>query len=208
MLKKLGSGATAEVFIAENRQNQPVALKVFKEDDSKSSVRNKEIVKRELKYAMEVSGEGTSSDIAMRPISYSFPNMIAYELAENGNFLDYLQEGGAMPRRIANAYSIQLVKLVAELHRRGVCHRDLKLENLVLDQAWDLKLIDFGLACDLTGTNQRGFCYRGEKVGTEGFMAPEVLLECQYQPAIADIFALGVVIFAIYTGVMPFGKAM
>ena len=89
-----------------------------------------------------------------------------------------------------------------------MCHRDLKLENLVLDQAWNLKLIDFGLACPLTGTNQRGFCHRGEKVGTEGYMAPEVLLDCKYQPAMADIFALGVIIFSIYTGVMPFGKAM
>lgn len=39
-------------------------------------------------------------------------------------------------------------------------------------------------------------------------MAPEVLLECKYQPAIADIFALGVIIFTLYTGVMPFGKAV
>ena len=155
-----------------------------------------------------MSGEGKSSEIAMRPITYTFPNMIAYELAENGNLFDYLRVGGALPHSIANAYSLQLIKLVSELHKRGVCHRDLKLENLVLDQTWNLKLIDFGLACPLTGTNQRGFCHRGEKVGTEGYMAPEVLLDCKYQPAMADIYALGVIIFSIYTGVMPFGKAM
>ena len=70
VLKKLGSGATAEVFIAKTQQNQSVALKVFKETDSTSSIRNKEIIQRELKYAMEVSGEGASSEIAMRPIDY------------------------------------------------------------------------------------------------------------------------------------------
>ena len=59
VLKKLGSGATSEVFIAETQQEQPVALKVFKEDPR--SARNTEIVKRELKYAMKVSSEGMSS---------------------------------------------------------------------------------------------------------------------------------------------------
>ena len=100
--------------------------------------------------------------------------MIAYELAANGTLLNYLQVGGALPQSIANAYSLQLIKLVSELHRRGVCHRDLKLDNLVLDHAWDLKLIDFGMACPLTGANQRGFCHRGDKVGTKKYMAPEV----------------------------------
>ena len=114
----------------------------------------------------------------MRPIAYSFPNMIAYELAENGNLFDYIKVGGVLPQSIANAYSLQLIKLVSKLHRRGGCHRDLKPGNLVLDQAWDLKLIDFGMACPLTGTNQTGFCQEGEKVGTKGYIAPEVLLDC------------------------------
>ena len=113
-----------------------------------------------------------------------------------------------MPTRIANAYAHQLIKMIAKMHKAGVCHRDLKLENLVLDANWNLKLIDFGLACPLAGVNNRGFCHQSEKVGTEGYMAPELLLDCKYQPMIADIFALGVVIFALYTGVLPFGKAM
>ena len=66
--------------------------------------------------------------VTMRPIAYSLPNMlIAYELAENGNLFDYIRVGGALPQIIANTYSLQLIKLVSELHRRGVCHRDLKL---------------------------------------------------------------------------------
>ena len=93
------------------------------------------------------------------------------------------------------------------MHQAGVCHRDLKLENLVLDSDFNLKLIDFGFACSLSGSSGNGFCEASEKVGTQGFIAPEIMMECSYQPTVADIFSLGVIIFIMCTGVQPFRDA-
>ena len=66
------------------------------------------------------------------------------------------------------------------MHKVGVCHRDLKLENLVLDSDSNLKMIDFGMACSLFGYKESGNCLSGEKVGTINYMAPEVALGWSY----------------------------
>ena len=89
------------------------------------------------------------------------------------------------------------------MHSQGVCHRDLKLENLVLDSNFNLKLTDFGLACKLT----TGFCDGSDKVGTLQYMAPEVILEHRYKPEVADLFSIGVIIFMLFTGKAPFEHA-
>ena len=134
-------------------------------------------------------------------------NCISYELARNGDFFDYIKVSGSLPKPIVQVYVQQLIKAMSSMHQAGVCHRDLKLENLVLDDNFNLKLIDFGFACSLSGSSGSGFCEGSEKVGTQGYMAPEIMMECSYQPTVTDTFALGVIIFIMYTGVPPFGKA-
>lgn len=86
------------------------------------------------------------------------------------------------------------------MHSRGVSHRDLKLENLLLDSDFNLKICDFGLA---TSGN-----LAGEKCGTENYMAPEVReLKALYNPAAADSFSAAVILFVMITQNFPFGSA-
>ena len=66
------------------------------------------------------------------------------------------------------------------MHRAGVCHRDLKLENLVLDANFNLQVIDFNLACELTGSDGSGYCNDREVIGTPNYMAPEILIHFSY----------------------------
>jgi len=94
------------------------------------------------------------------------------------------------------------------IHAAEVCHRDLKLENMVLDSNFNLKVIDFGLACPISGSEGSGFCDSSEKCGTDFYMAPEVWLERRYQPTSADMFSLGVILFVLRTGFLPFEKAV
>ena len=104
---------------------------------------------------------------------------IAYEYVANGDLYSYLAKGGRFPTSIAKFYALQLIRAVAVMHKAQVCHRDLKLENLVLDSDYNLKVVDFGIACKLSGDYDSGFCRRA-MCGTQGYMAPEVLADLNY----------------------------
>jgi len=79
------------------------------------------------------------------------------------------------------------------MHNRGYAHRDIKMENLLLNKDFDLKIADFGFATDLKGKDGTGFLH--ENIGTPSYMAPEILLDQPYKGATVDIFASAVVLF-------------
>ena len=96
----------------------------------------------------------------------------------------------------------QLVDALEYIHSRGIVHRDIKTENMLLDAQDNIVLIDFGTAKDLVVTDRNG----PEFVGTPDFMAPEAVDENDATPTgtTADLWALGCVLFVLQTGRTPF----
>jgi serine/threonine protein kinase len=93
-----------------------------------------------------------------------------------------------------------ILKGVEAFHNAGICHRDLKTENILVDEKYNLKICDFGFSTSNTG-------HLKESCGTEGYKAPEVEKENpNYDGIKADIFSLGVVLFTLVTGVNGFDK--
>lgn len=86
------------------------------------------------------------------------------------------------------------------LHTNDVCHRDLKLDNLLLDSNFNLKVTDFGFASDF---KQFGGYFDTVK-GSNGYMSPEMFSAKPYNGVYADIFAMGVILFAMKLGIPPF----
>ena len=76
---------------------------------------------------------------------------IAYDLAENGDLYNYMKGLGGLPLPIVRNYVDQLIQAIGAIHTADVCHRDLKLENIVLDSTFGIKVIDFGISCSLSG---------------------------------------------------------
>ena len=85
-------------------------------------------------------------------------SFITTEYCPNGELFSYLagQEDG-LPSSICKYYFRQLIQAVHYMHTQGVAHRDLKLENVLLNKEFDLKIIDLGFACPLEGSDGSGF---------------------------------------------------
>lgn len=109
---------------------------------------------------------------------------------------------GKLKEDVARKYFQQLISAVDYCHSRGVSHRDLKPENLLLDEAGNLKVSDFGLSALAETKHQDGLLHT--TCGTPAYVAPEVINRKGYDGAKADIWSCGVILFVLLAGYLPF----
>ena len=111
-----------------------------------------------------------------------------------------------IPYKLAQQYLAELVDIFEYLHSRNIAHRDLKPENCLLDSEMHIKLSDFGSSKVCTGIpaqNSKQRNRRGTLVGTQAYVAPEVLLT-QESDTTADLWSLGCVAYELFAGKPPF----
>jgi len=132
------------------------------------------------------------------PLASSCHYMVVEEL--DRDLFDTLLEVRALPEEAARSIFVQAVRGMAHLHRLEVCHRDLKLENLML-RGDTLKIIDFGLA-HVGSPTALNDC-----VGSPAYCPPEVLMRMLHDGRLADVWSLGVVLFSLTIGFWPFEHA-
>ncbi|BFG05771.1 uncharacterized protein DMAD_04432 [Drosophila madeirensis] len=126
------------------------------------------------------------------------------EYAPNGEIFDHLVANGRMKEPEAARVFTQLISAVNYCHLRGVVHRDLKAENVLLDKDMNIKLADFGFSNHYEeGATLRTWC------GSPPYAAPEVFQGLEYDGPKSDIWSLGVVLYALVCGALPFdGKTI
>ncbi|CAG9770009.1 unnamed protein product [Ceutorhynchus assimilis] len=121
------------------------------------------------------------------------------EYASNGEIFDHLVAKGRMAEPEAKRVFSQIVSAVCYCHSQGVVHRDLKAENLLLDHNFNIKLADFGFSNQFTEGNLLStFC------GSPPYAAPELFRGLKYDGTKADIWSLGVVVYILVCGSLPF----
>ena len=122
------------------------------------------------------------------------------EMMMGGELFDHVVEKGTLSEEEASTIVRKVTSAVAHMHALDIIHRDLKPENLLLTSKGkdaEVKLIDFGLAKETPDNLARSF------LGTRGYLAPEMLQRHSYDKAI-DIWALGVIVFVLLCGCLPF----
>ena len=130
---------------------------------------------------------------------------IVLELLNGGELFERVVERGRLSEHEVSDIIRKLVYALEALHRHGILHRDIKLENIVMrDSQDDFKLTDFGFAVD--DENPAGRQMKGALAGTLGYCAPEVLRDRSYSPA-SDVWSVGVVTYILLSGRPPFPQA-
>lgn len=206
----IGQGGMGKVFAATHLQlDQQVAIKVLLRDSG-------EIVDRfrsEARRAARFRGEHVVRVLDVGDLPTGTP-YIVMELLEGRDLADLLKERGRLHPSEAVQYLLQACLGLAEVHASGVVHRDLKPQNLFLTQAIDqstvLKILDFGVAKELLLTLETGsgepITRTNSMLGSPQYMSPEQVRSARSVGIATDIWALGVVLYQLVTGKLPFNS--
>ncbi|XP_057867025.2 CBL-interacting serine/threonine-protein kinase 20-like [Cryptomeria japonica] len=133
---------------------------------------------------------------------------LVMEYVPGGTLTDLLlAQGGKLEEKQARLYFQQLICALQYCHKKGVCHRDLKTDNLLIDSNGDLKVSDFGLCTLKTKEEMRRKVLQKTMCGTLSYVAPEMFYNGGYDSVKTDIWACGILLYTILTGVLPFENA-
>ncbi len=128
------------------------------------------------------------------------------EYASRGELFDFIKKTEiGLKEKYAKFLFRKILKGVQAIHNLGICHRDLKLQNILLDELFDPKICDFGFATEIEGKD--GSRKLTEILGSQYYVAPEIYLRRAYDGIKADIFSLGVILFNLTTGKIGFFEA-
>jgi serine/threonine protein kinase/tetratricopeptide (TPR) repeat protein len=198
IVDELGRGGMGRVFKALDREvSEAVALKVLVPAFSLDE-RMIERFRNELKLARRISHKNVCRifDLGNSEGTY----FITMEYIPGDNLKSIIQMMGPLGPARALAVAGQVCDGLAEAHRLGVVHRDLKSSNIMIDREGSARIMDFGIA---RTAETKGITDQGTLVGTPEYMAPEQV-EGKDVDRRADIYSLGIILFEMMTGRVPF----
>lgn len=203
----IARGGMGAVYEAEDTLlSRRVALKALL-PDLVADPKTMERFRREARAVAAVQHEGLVAiyDVALD----ASPPYLVMELVEGPSLRDVLAAEGALPVGQALALVADVLDALGALHAAGIVHRDVKPANVLLAETRGgprARLIDLGVAWMDTDAAQEQLTATDAAVGTPAFMAPEQLAGQRVGPA-ADMWAAGVLLYSLLTGVRPFGAA-
>lgn len=206
--ERIGSGSFGQVFLGYHKfLRVKVCLKRGSRDPS--DIQTSDNTMREFYYLKQFDHHPHITKLYEVIFTDKYVYLALHYYPE-GDLFNYLTKRGKIPTDESLKIFVQLVGAVYYMHRNGCCHRDLKLENVLLDHKLNIKLSDFGFSREIPLANansnkgRRGKAFLTEICGTEAYMAPELVKRIPYSGIKIDIWALGVILYTILCGHMPF----
>lgn len=195
LVKDIGSGNFGVARLMRDRQtNELVAVKYIERGEKIDENVKREIINhRSLRHPNIVRFK----EVILTPTHLA----IVMEYAAGGELFERICNAGRFSEDEARFFFQQLISGVSCCHAMQICHRDLKLENTLLDgsPAPRLKICDFGYSKSSVLHSQPK-----STVGTPAYIAPEVLLKKEYDGKIADVWSCGVTLYVMLVGAYPF----
>ena len=211
IVRLLGRGGMGEVYEAEDLElRAPIAVKlVLPEIAAKPEILDR--FKREVLLARQVTHPNVCRifDLGYHAAAAGRITFLTMEMLSGETLAARLERSGRMT--VAEAYPLveQLAAGLTAAHREGIVHRDFKSANVFLApgeaHGVRVKIMDFGLARAVNGSDsaRTTLTVAGLMIGTPAYMAPEQIAGGEITPA-TDIYALGIVMYEMVTGVLPF----
>ncbi|CAH1998590.1 unnamed protein product [Acanthoscelides obtectus] len=195
--RTIGCGGFAKVKVgAHISTGEKVAIKIMDKAALDSDLPR---VKLELKALQTLSHENICKLFQVIETETHF--FLIMEYCSGGELFDHIIEKNRLSESESRMFFRQIVSAVAYLHSSGFAHRDLKPENVLLDKYQNLKLIDFGLCANPDGGMTSPLL---TSCGSPTYAAPELVMGRQYLGAEVDIWAMGVLLYALLSGTLPF----
>src|SRR5882757_766274 len=195
---KIGSGGMSTVYLARDTTlDRPVAVKVMHREMSEQADQL-ERFRQEARAVAKLSHPNVVSVIdAGEDGGYPY---IVFEYVEGETLKARINRIGPLDVQEALAYAIEIARGLTVAHARKMVHRDIKPQNILIDAEGRAKLTDFGISRQL---EQDGMTATGRVLGTTDYVAPEQAMGRRTDQR-SDIYALGVVLYEMLTGEVPF----
>ena len=201
IVRPLGSGGMGEVYLAHDEVlDRDVALKVLRSQYAN----DREAAERFKREATSAAGLSHPNIVQVydRGDTEEGSSYIAMEYVPGGTLKERIVAEGPLDARLAASYGYQVAEALGAAHAKGVVHRDIKPQNVLITASGAAKVGDFGIAraASAAGDAQTK---TGTVMGTAGYMAPEQALGRPATPE-SDLYSLGVVLYEALTGRLPF----
>lgn len=196
LLEVIGSGGMAVVYKAKcHRLNRLVAVKVLKSDLAEDA----DFRRRFRDESQAVAMLSHPNIVSVYDVSRGETEYIVMELIDGITLKQYMEKRGQLNWREALHFITQIMKALSHAHSRGIIHRDIKPQNIMVLRDGSVKVADFGIACLANSANT----LTQEALGSVHYMSPEQAKGDRID-ARSDIYSAGVVLYEMLTGRLPF----